>query len=95
MQQEQFTTEGLAEYLLNMRASIGSTQQEFARMLDVSKTQLCKYENGQAYPRKPNKFIQKVKNVVCIEIRSRRAAGLPIRKQRDDRFNRHNRRKEA
>lgn len=72
MKDYEVSREELAEYLINMRTSIGYSQPNFAKLLGINSSTLWEYENMGYYPMDVYALIFTVKESVRDVLRKRR-----------------------
>lgn len=71
---EQITQEDFAEFLYNMRRSLGLSREGFSKLSGFSPITLASWEKQSAFPRYVDEKIEKIREVVKAELSKRRKA---------------------
>ena len=69
---EQVSREDFAEFVLNMRKSLGVNRTDFSRISGISTHTLARWEKQLIYPRKVDEKIKKIRDSVKVELKRRR-----------------------
>jgi DNA-binding transcriptional regulator YiaG len=65
-----------SEFVKNMRTAAGLTAEEFASLLNCSKTSIFRYENGINCPKDYAGFVGRVREITKTAIREKREAAV-------------------
>ena len=71
---ENLTKQEIGEYIRNMRKAAGLTQVQLAALMEVNVRRISEYERAHKQPPKPKQFCERLREVVCIQIKKRREA---------------------
>lgn len=72
MKDYEVTREELAEFLINMRTSIGLSRPKFAKLIGISNSTLIDYENSEIRPHDVYALVETVRSTVREELNRRR-----------------------
>ena len=71
---ENLTKQEIGEYIRNMRKAASLTQVQLAALMGVNVKRISEYERANRQPPHPKQFVEKLREVVCQQIRKRREA---------------------
>lgn len=69
---EQLTKEDFSEFLVNMRNSLGMSQERFGKLTGHSPRTIEKWEREENFPRLVNEKVEKIREIVKREMERRR-----------------------
>jgi DNA-binding transcriptional regulator YiaG len=69
---EPISREDLAEYIKNMRQTLGMNMTQFSKLTGISTQTLTKWERQEVYPKNIQASINKIRQSVRVEIERRR-----------------------